>query len=194
VNDRLKSFASEERKIIDGLKKVLEAELLLARSQLLYLKKQSREHAHELPTLTTLPAVLVRAADEIFAIPQSGVTELLLVNVESPSSVETVNGHRVLRLPDRAIPLIDLEEMLGAHSPNHDNPEEQWIVVGQSGTSNFGLCVDEVLGPQTIDIKPVSGIFESLNTFAGATLLGDGRAVILLDLKDLVACQPSDSV
>ncbi|WP_380164593.1 chemotaxis protein CheA [Jannaschia sp. R86511] len=134
-------------------------------------------------TLAIIPALIVRQGEERYAIPQANLLELVRMNPDDPTKgVEYVAGVPVHRLRGRLLPLLDLGEQLGADS---ERRAEATIAVLRSDNNEFGLVVDEVLETQEIVVKPLGAALTSLQLFAGAAVMGDGRIALILDVLGL---------
>ena len=137
-------------------------------------------------TLAIIPALVVTSSGERFAIPQVNLTEL--VRVESSSStkrIELVHGAPVYRLRGRLLPLVYLGKELQldqetSSSGQYDRAVN--IVVLQAGERQFGLVVDEVNDTQEIVVKPLRKQLKGIKTFAGASIMGDGKIALVLDV------------
>jgi two-component system chemotaxis sensor kinase CheA len=136
-------------------------------------------------TLAIISALVVGAGGEAFAIPQIGVVELVRVTAESRGLVEDVHGARFYRLRDKLLPLVDLGATLGL--PVEADREEETIVVCQVGEARYGLVVTEVFDTQEIVVKPVGRLVKHLTAYAGCTILGDGRVIMILDTAGLAS-------
>ncbi len=130
-------------------------------------------------TLAIISALIVESAGESFAVPQIGIVELVRVTEEKRQLVERVNGARFYRLRDVLLPLVDLHGLLELE-PRAD-VETQSIVVCQVGHQRFGLMVDEVFDTAEIVVKPVGRLVKHLSAYAGCTITGDGRVIMILD-------------
>jgi two-component system chemotaxis sensor kinase CheA len=134
-------------------------------------------------TLAIISALIVKVGKgkgETFAIPQVGVVELVRISESNHHLIERINTSHVLRLRDKLLPLVDLGGFLG-----HQKTEEQTefsIVVAQVNSFQFGLVVTEIFDTQEIVVKPIGRALREVNLFAGSTILGDGRVIIILDL------------
>jgi len=134
-------------------------------------------------TLAIIPALIVRQGEERYAIPQANLLELVRMNPDDPTKgVEYVAGVPVHRLRGRLLPLLDLGEQLGAES---ERRAAATIAVLRSDNNEFGLVVDEVLETQEIVVKPLGAALTSLQLFAGAAVMGDGRIALILDVLGL---------
>ena len=136
-------------------------------------------------TLAIISGLVVGAGGEAFAIPQIGILELVRVTAESKALVEDVHGARFYRLRDTLLPLVDLGETLGLEPIRAGSVYS--IVVCQVGESRYGLLVAEVFDTQEIVVKPVGRMVKSLPVYAGCTILGDGRVIMILDTAGLAA-------
>ena len=136
-------------------------------------------------TLAIISALVVLAGGEAFAIPQIGVVELVRVPAESRGLIEEVHGARFYRLRDSLLPLVDLGGTLGL--PAGQEGAEATVVVCQVGESRYGLVVSEVNDTQEIVVKPVGRLVKHLPVYAGCTILGDGRVIMILDTAGLAA-------
>ena len=134
-------------------------------------------------TLAIISGLIVGVSGEWFAIPQIGIVEL--VRVSEGRSIENVHGAEFLRLRDSLLPLAHLETLLGL--PRRERPQDYIIVVCQVGDTRFGLVVGEVLDTQEIVVKPVGRMVKHLEMYAGCTILGDGRVIMILDAAGLAA-------
>ena len=130
-------------------------------------------------TLAIIPALLVTSGAQRYAIPQVNLIELVRATTEQ---IEQVHGAPVLRLRGRLLPLVYLANELGgevADVPTHH------VVVLQADDRRFGLVVDTVTDSAEIVVKPVGSYLKAVDTFAGATILGDGSVGLILDVIGL---------
>ena len=134
-------------------------------------------------TLAIADALIVETGAERFAIPQLAVLELVMVSPTSEHHLEHINGADLLRLRDRLLPIIHLDETLGI--ARESGGDRYYVLVLQAGGQKFGLAVDRVLDTEEIVIKPVAPILKDLPIYAGNTILGDGRVVMILDTNGL---------
>ncbi|RZJ97893.1 MAG: hybrid sensor histidine kinase/response regulator, partial [Brevundimonas sp.] len=135
-------------------------------------------------TLSIVSALIVECAGERFALPQSGIVELVsLHSRDGARRVETLNGVPVMRLRDSLLPLVSLNEALRLDGA--DEVRDACIVVARVGGFQFGVRVDRVFDTEEIVVKPVASLLRSLRVYSGATILGDGAVVMILDFKGL---------
>lgn len=146
-------------------------------------------------TLAIIPALIVTTAGDRYAVPQVNLLELVRLEGEQVrTAVEQVNGAPVYRLRGRLLPLMDLRSELRveadrghAETPNEFSRECQSvnIVVLRADDGQFGLVVDEINDTEEIVVKPLGKQLKSINAFAGATIMGDGKVALILDVLGL---------
>jgi two-component system chemotaxis sensor kinase CheA len=136
-------------------------------------------------TLAIISALIVGNGGQAFAIPQIGIVELVRVSDDNRQLVEEVHGAPVFRLRDRLLPLVRLDALLGL--PSAPEAQDFNIVVAQVGESRFGIVVDEVFDTQEIVVKPIGRLVKDIALFAGTTILGDGRVIMILDAAAISA-------
>jgi len=130
-------------------------------------------------TLAILPTLLVQAGDDVYALPLARVMEVL----HAPNtSLGWFDGRAVLDRKSHTLPLVDLRHWL-AVAPAASSLLT--IVVLQAGEARFGLVVDQVRGREEVVIKPLPKALRGLRGYAGATLIGDGRMSLILDVDGL---------
>jgi len=137
-------------------------------------------------TLAIVSALIVECAKERFAIPQISVVELVRVSANSEYKVEKIKDAPVLRLRNRLLPLVMLNNVLKLDSDNAQ-ADEKFIVVAQVGTYSFGIVVDRVFDTEEIVVKPVAPILRDISMFSGNTILGDGSVIMILDPNGIAA-------
>jgi two-component system chemotaxis sensor kinase CheA len=135
-------------------------------------------------TLTIVSALIVECCGERFAIPQSSVVELVSASGAHGRAIEYVEGAAVLRLRDRLLPLVSLQSLLGLTSAAEPSGET-CIAVARVGAFTFGLVVDRVFDTEEIVVKPVATVLRHLKLYSGATILGDGSVILILDPKGM---------
>jgi len=132
-------------------------------------------------TLAIVPGLLVNAGGERFVIPQLSLHELIRLEGEAArTAIEYVHETPVLRRRNALLPVADLCHTLGLMA--QPNPDELNIVVVQVDGRRFGLVVDAIHDTEEIVVKPLWQPLKSLNCYAGATILGDGRIALILDI------------
>ncbi len=135
-------------------------------------------------TLAIVQALLVEVSDRIYALPLANVTEIVKVEQDK---LRTIHNEDVILLHGRVLPLVYAEEALGVADRRRGSLAEREVVVAGSGEKLKGLVVDRLLGQQEIVIKPLDDMLRGLKGVAGATILGDGRVALILDVRSLAA-------
>jgi two-component system chemotaxis sensor kinase CheA len=138
-------------------------------------------------TLAIIPALVVKCRGERFAIPQLSVLELVgLANQGGGQAIEMVQGAPVYRLRGDLLPLVYLDQELGLSSLDAAaSAATLSIVVLHTGIRQFGRVVDDILDTEEIVVKPLKGHLKGISSFAGATIMGDGRVALILDVLGL---------
>jgi two-component system chemotaxis sensor kinase CheA len=161
-------------------------------------------------TLAIIPSLVVRCADERFAMPQAAVGELVSLRTDGGPRIEGLAGAAVIRVRGRLVPVIFLDEFLGLRTTTaaRDNGT---VVLVRVDDHEFGLVVDgtqtvslpaegsglrqgqghpgtvtETASLTTIVVKPIGSLLTQLGIYSGATVLGDGGVVLILDLRGIL--------
>jgi two-component system chemotaxis sensor kinase CheA len=126
----------------------------------------------------------VTAGRERFCIPQVSLLELVRLEVEQAQrAIEQIHGAPVYRLRGNLLPLVYLDELLRLDQPRRGG--EVNIVVLQADDRQFGLVVDAIHDTEEIVVKPLQKQLKGVGAFAGATIMGDGRVALILDVVGL---------
>ncbi|HJU10538.1 MAG TPA: chemotaxis protein CheA, partial [Candidatus Binataceae bacterium] len=144
-------------------------------------------------TLAIIPALTVTVADDRYAIPQVSLLELVRLEGEQlQKGIELIHGVPVHRLRGRLLPLVYLDRELRVRGIESEvscagkqKPQSVNIVVLRTDDRQFGLVVDEINDTQEIVVKPLNKQLKSANIYAGATIMGDGKVVLILDVPGL---------
>ncbi|WP_147209369.1 chemotaxis protein CheA, partial [Pseudoxanthomonas taiwanensis] len=136
-------------------------------------------------TLAILPTLLVQAGEAVYALPLARVQEVLHAK---PSALGWFDGRPVMDRQSHTLPLVDLRRWLGLEPLSGNGALT--VVVLQMGDARFGLIVDQVRGREEVVIKPLPKALRGLPGYAGATLIGDGRLALILDVDGLRASSP----
>ncbi|MCA9460605.1 MAG: chemotaxis protein CheA [Nitrospirales bacterium] len=132
-------------------------------------------------TVAIIQALMVEVECATFAIPLASVIEAVKVTKEE---IKSVNGQAVLNLRERILPLLDLGQTF--HIPNSKETEECYVVVVAVGERRFGVVVDRLRAQEEVVIKSLGDYLANVKGVAGATITGDGKVVLILDMADLV--------
>ena len=134
-------------------------------------------------TLAIIPALVVSCDSDRFAIPQVSLLELVRLDLDNAKAgIESIRGTPVYRLRGNLLPLVYLSRVLGlpTHQQEHVN-----IVVLQADGRPFGLVVDAINDTEEIVVKPLGKLLKGLPCYAGATIMGDGRVALILDVMGI---------
>jgi two-component system chemotaxis sensor kinase CheA len=132
-------------------------------------------------TLAIIPALIVTSGGERFAIPQVSLLELLRLDGElAKQGIEMIYGSPVYRLRGQLLPLIYLNRELKLGEPKLDDAVQ--IVVLQADGRQFGMIVDAINDTEEIVVKPLGKQLKGISCFAGATIMGDGKVALILDV------------
>ena len=132
-------------------------------------------------TLAIIQAMLVQVQDEMYAIPLGSIDST--INIE-PTDIQTVQNKEVIVLRGEIIPIIRMEEALQV--PHTKDSDELFVVVVHAGEAKAGIVVDNLIGQQEIVIKTLGNLFAGLKLFGGATVLGDGKVALILDVATII--------
>jgi two-component system chemotaxis sensor kinase CheA len=137
-------------------------------------------------TLAIIPALIITSHGERFAIPQVNLLELVrLEGASARSGIEMLYGAPVYRLRGQLLPLIYLNRELGLAELSEAKPEVVHIVVLQADGQHFGMIVDAINDTEEIVVKPLGKQLKNIPCFAGATIMGDGKVALILDVLGL---------
>jgi two-component system chemotaxis sensor kinase CheA len=138
-------------------------------------------------TLAIIPSLLISHGGDRFAIPQANVGELIRIPAQQIAQrTDRVGGAEVLILRDRLVPLLYLADALGLpRAAGATRPLN--VVLVDTGAFEYGLVVDELHDTVEIVVKPLGRHLKRLADYAGATILGDGRVAVILDVAGLAA-------
>jgi two-component system chemotaxis sensor kinase CheA len=135
-------------------------------------------------TLAIIPALTVTCGGDRYAIPQVNLLELVRLDGDAAKrGIEAIHGAPVYRLRGRLLPLVYLSRELGLGDPAP--AEAVNIVVLQADDRQFGLVVDGINDTEEIVVKPLGKALKGLTAYAGATIMGDGRVALILDVLGL---------
>jgi len=137
-------------------------------------------------TLAIIPALVVASGDNRYAIPQASLVELVhLEGDRARDGVELLYGVPVYRLRGKLLTLVYLADALQDTAPSASDADDVSIVVLQADDRQFGLVVQAVHDTEEIVVKPLGKHLKGTPVFAGATIMGDGRVALILDILGL---------
>ncbi len=139
-------------------------------------------------TLAIIPALIVTSGGDRYAIPQVSLLELVrLEGEQARKGIEQLYGSPVYRLRGRLLPLAYLNQQFNVSSPKGKTDADAQdevvnIIVLQADGRPFGLVVDEINDTEEIVVKPLGKQLKGISSFAGATIMGDGKVALILDV------------
>ncbi|HXW18798.1 MAG TPA: chemotaxis protein CheA [Candidatus Acidoferrales bacterium] len=133
-------------------------------------------------TLASIQALMFRVSGRLYAVPLSSVVEITRAH---ESEVHAVDGREVLRLRDQILALVRLDQLCGA-APG-PKPKRLFVVVISSGSRKFGLVVDHLIGEEELVMKALDDRVVSSDLVSGASILGDGTVVLILNIAAVIS-------
>lgn len=135
-------------------------------------------------TLSITQALMVQVADQLFAVPLSAVSNIIEVPRDRLASIN-VGKNPLLNWNERVYPFVDLATRLGIQGGAAHNGKKVPVLIGRTGTREIAIAVDGLAGAREIVVKPLGPQLSEIKGLAGATILGDGRVVLILDIAGL---------
>jgi two-component system chemotaxis sensor kinase CheA len=132
-------------------------------------------------TVAIIQALLVEVQSATFAVPLASVIEAVKITKDD---IKSVNGQAVLNLRERILPLIDLAQTF--QIPHEHSHSECYVVVVSIGAQRYGVVVDRLRAQEEVVIKSLGDFLSEVQGVAGATITGDGKVVLILDMANLV--------
>ncbi|MFL6844653.1 MAG: chemotaxis protein CheA [Allosphingosinicella sp.] len=136
-------------------------------------------------TLTIIPALTVRAAGQVYAIPRSAIEEIVRVK-GGGVRVEQVGGGTVATIRGRRVPLVYLREALG-RGEAEDPAAQSLVLLKPAGADLYALAVDHIHDHEELVVKPAAPAVMAIGLYAGTTIADDGKPVLLLDPPGIAA-------
>ncbi len=178
---------------IDDLGGTIELESRVNKGTTLYIR---------LPlTLAIISCLVVEIGQYQYAIPQVNLEEIVcLYDDDIDKKIEYAGDNEVFRLRNHLLQMVRLNEVFGidekVNEKKNIDAEKSYIdgdylyrsmtfVVVKTGSKRFGLIVDKVIGNEEIVVKPMHGAVKGLEIYSGATVMGDGRVALILDVEGI---------
>lgn len=136
-------------------------------------------------TLAIIKAMLVQVEKEVFAVPLISIRETIKIE---QSEIKVLQSFEVVKVREEIIPIIRLNKELGIsvqEETERTADNRLSLVIVEFGKKALGLVVSQVLGEQDIAVKPLGALIKKTKGIAGATILGDGRVALILDIMSL---------
>ncbi len=130
-------------------------------------------------TLAIMRALIVKVSKEIFAIPLNTVTELVKIR---EGLIKTVDKNEVLVLRNTVIPVVDLRKAFFFNGGDDGG----YLVICNIGEKTIGIKVHSVIGQEEVVIKPLGEFLKDIKGISGATIRGDGKVILILDIPSII--------
>ncbi len=134
-------------------------------------------------TLAIMPTLMVILGRQTFALPLVNVCEIFDLDL---SHTNVVDGQKVVVVRDKPIPLYFLRNWLAKNPPPRDEADTSHVVIVAIGTQRVGFVVDELLGQEEVVIKPLGEMLLGTPGMSGATITGDGKIALIIDVPGLL--------
>ena len=134
-------------------------------------------------TLAIMPTLMVTLADQAFAFPLVSVNEIFHLNLKKTNIVD---GQQVVVIRGKTLPIFHLKNWLVKGASANEQPEEAHVVVVQVGINEVGFVVDQLVGQEEVVIKPLGKMLQGTVGISGATITGDGRIALILDVPSMI--------
>ena len=134
-------------------------------------------------TLAIMDGMSVGVGEECYLLPLSSVIESFQVQ---PGMIKTIGGTgRVVEVRDEYMPVVDLERVFNVPRFDFEHVSNIMVVVEAEG-GRVALLVDELLGQQQVVVKNLESNYRKVDDVSGATIMGDGRVALILDVGSLI--------
>jgi len=143
-------------------------------------------------TLSITQALMIRMGDSLYAVPINTVANIIEVPVEKLKEAE-MGGRSLLNFEDKVYPFMHLGDQLGMTIPDTKGKKVPVLLV-KAGSREVAMEVEALVGTREVVIKPVSPQVSKLKGISGATILGDGRVVLILDVSGLLIAEEAIQV
>ncbi|MEH6625210.1 MAG: chemotaxis protein CheA [Motiliproteus sp.] len=134
-------------------------------------------------TLAIMPTLMVMLGDQAFALPLVNVNEIFHLDL---TQTNVVDGQEAIVVREKALPLFHLKRWLVEGCSHEPLPENGHVVIVSIGTKRIGFIVDQLVGQEEVVIKPLGKMLLGTPGMAGATITGDGRIALILDIPNLL--------
>ncbi|HEY3698970.1 MAG TPA: chemotaxis protein CheA [Spongiibacteraceae bacterium] len=134
-------------------------------------------------TLAIMPTLMVMLGQQTFALPLASVNEIFHMDLRR---VNVIDGRDVITVREKAIPLFYLKSWLVKNSYGEPRPQEAHVVIVSVGIQRVGFVVDQLIGQEEVVIKPLGKMLQGTPGMAGATITGDGRIALILDVPSML--------
>jgi two-component system, chemotaxis family, sensor kinase CheA len=135
-------------------------------------------------TLASIQALMFRVDKQHYAVPLDAVLE---ISRTSDTEIHEIDGHEVLRLRDQVLSVVRLDQLIATSSPATTRKTRHFVVTIGAGTRRFGLIVDGLIGEEELVIKALEDRLVASELVSGASILGDGTVVLILNVPAVVS-------
>lgn len=139
-------------------------------------------------TLSIIQSLLVKAGNEVFALPQAMIEKVEKMN---QGVIRTIHDSEVYSYEGKYIPVVRLDDRLSLRKDDHTNPHIVFVVIRDK---YYAVVVDDIIGQKEIVIKDLGKELKNLSYYIGATILGDGQVVLILDMSTICISESAVSV
>ncbi|MDX1553955.1 MAG: chemotaxis protein CheA, partial [Marinobacter sp.] len=134
-------------------------------------------------TLAIMPTLMIMLGDQSFALPLVNVVEIFHLDL---SKKNIVDGRECIVVRDKVFPLFHIKRWLVKGAAGDPEPENAHVVIVAMGTRRVGFVVDQLVGQEEVVIKPLGRALQGTPGMAGATITGDGRIALIIDVPSLL--------
>lgn len=134
-------------------------------------------------TLAIMPTLMIKLGDQSFALPLVNVVEIFHLDL---TRTNIVDGRECVVVRDKVFPLFHIKRWLVKSAARNGDPESGHVVIVSMGTRQVGFVVDQLVGQEEVVIKPLGRGLQGTPGMAGATITGDGRIALIIDVPSLL--------
>ena len=134
-------------------------------------------------TLAIMPTLMIMLGDQSFALPLVSVVEIFHLDL---TKTNIVDGKECIVVRDKVFPLFHIKRWLVHGAAGQAEPENAHVVIVAMGTKQVGFVVDQLIGQEEVVIKPLGRALQGTPGMAGATITGDGRIALIIDVPSLL--------
>lgn len=139
-------------------------------------------------TLAIMPTLMVLLESQAFALPLVNVNEIFNLDL---TQINMVDGQQVIIVRDKAMPLFHLKRWLMKGFEKEPLPQNGHVVITNVGTMQVAFVVDQLVGQEEVVIKPLGSVLHGTPGLSGATITGDGRIALIVDIPSLLKAYAS---
>lgn len=134
-------------------------------------------------TLAIMPTLMIMLGDQSFALPLVNVVEIFHLDL---TKTNVVDGRECIVVRDKVFPLFHIKRWLVRGGLSQEVPDNAHVVIVAMGTKQVGFVVDQLVGQEEVVIKPLGRALQGTPGMAGATITGDGRIALIIDVPSLL--------